>query len=159
MAQPTNARPSVRMTDEEAWQFVGASVNGTLTTLRRDGRPVALPVWFVVLDERIYVTTRGKKVERVRHDARCSFLVEDGERWAELRAVHLDCRARVIEPDEQLAARLAEANDRKYGAYRTARTAMPDATRRFYGASSGAVVELQVDGKVLSWDNRKLGTT
>jgi nitroimidazol reductase NimA-like FMN-containing flavoprotein (pyridoxamine 5'-phosphate oxidase superfamily) len=159
MPQPTNARRSVRMSDEEAWDFLDAGINGTLTTLRRDGRPVALPVWFVVLDGRIYVTTRGKKVQRVRHDSRCSFLVDAGERWAELRGVHLDCHARVIEPDDDLAARLREANDRKYAAYRTARTDMPEATRRFYGASGGAVLELQVDGKLLTWDNRKLGTS
>ena len=55
-----------------------ASVNGTLVTLRKDGRPIALPVWFVVLDHKIYISTRGKKLTRVRNDKRCAFLVKPG---------------------------------------------------------------------------------
>ena len=58
------ARRSVRMTEDEAWQLLEESVNGILTTLRRDGRPVSLPIWYAVLDRRIYINTRGKKVDR-----------------------------------------------------------------------------------------------
>ena len=151
------ARRSVRMTDDEAWQMLEQSVNGILTTLRRDGRPVALPIWYVVLDRRIYLTTRGKKVDRARNDPRCSFLVEAGERWADLRAVHLECLVAVIEPDPDLAARIAEATGAKYAAYRTRTTAMPSATRERYAVQPGAVLELTPQGKMLTWDNRHLG--
>lgn len=64
----------VRIPEAEAWRFLEQSINGTVTTLRRNGRPVALPAWFVVLDSRIYVRTRGKKLTRTRHDRRCPFL-------------------------------------------------------------------------------------
>ena len=76
----------VRLTDDEAWAELAAAHTGILTTLRRDGRPVALPVWFAVLDRRIYVRTPAgtHKVGHVRHDPRATFLVERGERWAEL---------------------------------------------------------------------------
>jgi nitroimidazol reductase NimA-like FMN-containing flavoprotein (pyridoxamine 5'-phosphate oxidase superfamily) len=83
------------MTEDEAWDMLEHAHTGILTTLRHDGRPVALPIWFVVIDRRVYVTTRGKKVVRARNDSRASFLVESGDRWAELRAVHVDCRATV----------------------------------------------------------------
>src|ERR1700727_968561 len=105
------ARRSVRMTDDEAWQMLEQSVNGILTTLRRDGRPVTLPIWYVVLDRRIYIGTRGKKVLRARNDPRCSFLVEAGERWADLRAVHLDGLVTVIDPHPGLAGRTEAARD------------------------------------------------
>jgi len=145
------------MTEDEAWATLAATHTGILTTLRADGRPVALPIWFVVLDRRIYVTTRGKKVLRARNDPRASFLVEAGERWADLRAVHIDCRASVIEPSDDLADRIRTAMDDKYRAYRTAAQEMPAETREHYRRSLGAVIELVPDGKVLTWDNRRLG--
>lgn len=160
MARPAEVKPttpSVRMTEDEAWRMLEQSHVGILTTLRRDGRPVALPIWFVVLDRRIYVSTRGRKVERARNDPRASFLVETGERWADLRAVHLDCRATVIDPSDALADAIRAAMDEKYRAYRTKTKAMPSATREHYRRSMGAVIELVPDGKLLTWDNRKLG--
>ena len=90
---------SVRLAPDEAWSVVEAAHTGILTTLRADGRPVALPVWFVVLDRTVCMSapTRTKKVARIRHDPRASFLVESGERWAELEAVHLDGRVEIVE--------------------------------------------------------------
>ncbi len=132
------------------------SVNGILTTLRADGRPVALPVWYVVLDRRIYMVTRGKKVVRIRNDQRCSLLVESGERWADLRAVHMECTGRVIEPSDELAQRIGRALDDKYAPYRTAQDAMPGPTRDYYRKNLNATIELTPVGKMLNWDNRKL---
>ncbi len=136
-----------------------ASVNGTLVTLRKDGRPIALPVWFVVLDHKIYISTRGKKLTRVRNDKRCAFLVEAGERWAELRAVHVECEGRVIDPSADLTARMAAAMSDKYAAYRTASQAMPAATRQHYNQAVGGIIELEPVGKLLNWDNRRLGVS
>lgn len=149
---------SVRMTDDEAWAFVHAGHTGILTTLRRDGRPIALPVWYVTLDRRIYVHTRGKKVLRARRDPRVSFLVEAGERWAELQAVHLECEARVLdEPGEDLAARIAEETARKYAAFRTRGRDMPKETKAAYDRMPGSTIELVPVGKLLTWDNNHLG--
>jgi hypothetical protein len=151
------ARRSVRMSEDETWQMLEQSVNGILTTLRRDGRPVALPIWYVVLDRRIYMNTRGRKVERARHDPRASFLVEAGERWADLRAVHLEGTINVIEPDPDLAERIRAGLDAKYAALRVARAAMPAATQADYARRQEAVLELVPEGKILTWDNRHLG--
>ncbi|WP_420638828.1 pyridoxamine 5'-phosphate oxidase family protein [Candidatus Poriferisocius sp.] len=149
-------RPTVRMTPEECWEMLETSVNGTLTTLRANGQPVALPVWYVVLDHKIYVVTRGKKVTRVRNDSRCSFLVESGERWAELRAVHVECAGEVIEPSEELAGRITLALDEKYARYRTAGDEMPRQTQDYYRKNLNAVIQLTPVGKMLNWDNAKL---
>lgn len=148
---------SVRMTTDEAWAFVEQARTGIFTTLRRDGVPIAMPLWFAALDRRIYVVTRGKKVARVRNDSRCSFLVEDGERWAELRAVHLTGSATIIDPSPDLAARVAAEMQRKYAALRTSPKKMPTATRDHYAKSFGTTIELVPDDRILSWDNRHLG--
>jgi hypothetical protein len=144
------------MSDEEIWAFLTEGHTGILTTLRQDGHPIALPVWYAVVDGRIFVVTRGKKVARVAKDSRCSFLVESGERWAELQAVHLVCEGRVIEPDDALDSAIREEMNRKYAAYRTARKAIPDATRQHYANSGTAVIELVPLERILNWDNNKL---
>lgn len=146
---------SVQLSPEEAWAVLTASHTGIFTSLRRDGVPIALPVWFAVLDRRIYVSGPAtvKRLLRVRRDPRVSFLVESGERWAELRAVHLTGRARVVtEPD--LLAKVAAALDAKYAAFRTARAAMPAATRAHYEVAR-ATIEIIPDERMLSWDNAR----
>jgi Pyridoxamine 5'-phosphate oxidase len=144
------------MTADEAWAFVESAHTGIFTTLRRDGVPMALPIWFATLDRRIYLSTRGKKVKRVANDSRCSFLVEAGERWAELQAVHLTGVANIIELDEKLGARFAEQIRSKYAPFRTTSNAMPDATREVY-AAAGTVIEIVPDERIVSWDNNFLG--
>ena len=154
---------SVRLSAEQAWQVTEASHTGILTTLRRDGSPVALPVWFVVHEHRIYVSSpvRSKKVARVRADPRCSFLVESGERWAELTAVHWSGTATVITDESlpPLASAVRTAIAAKYDPYRTARSAMPTETVSFYQAQGDKVlICIDVAERFLSWRNSALGT-
>lgn len=61
-----------RLTDDEAWDFVARAHTGILTTLRRDGRPVTVPVWHVVHELAVFVRTPAatKNVVRIRHDPR-----------------------------------------------------------------------------------------
>jgi nitroimidazol reductase NimA-like FMN-containing flavoprotein (pyridoxamine 5'-phosphate oxidase superfamily) len=150
-------RPGVRLSPDEAWAFIEGSHTGIVTTLRRDGFPIALPVWFATLDRHVYLSTPGgsKKVARIRHDSRTSFLVESGEMWAELKAVHLTGRAEIIEHDEVIATRFREAIEVKYAAFRTASSAMPDATRKHYGQPP-ALIRFTPDDRIVSWDNARL---
>jgi PPOX class probable F420-dependent enzyme len=144
------------MSDDEAWQVLERSHTGILTSLRRDGQPVSLPVWFVVLDRRVYLSgpAHTKKFARVRHDPRVSFLVESGERWVELVGVHVAGRATVV-TDREVAARVAAALDEKYSRFRTPRSVMPDATRAFY-ETDVATIEIVPEGRLVSWDNSRL---
>lgn len=151
------SRRGVRMTEEEAWTFVANAHTGIFTTLRRDGMPMALPVWFATIDRRIYVVTRGKKVQRVANDSRSSFLVETGDRWAELQAVHLTGRASIIEPSDELTQRINTQTADKYGRFRSPTAAMPKATQTHY-AKAGATLEFIPDDRIVSWDNNHLGS-
>ena len=93
----------VRLSEDEAWAELEHAHTGILTTLRQDGRPVSLPVWFVARDRRIYVRTPAKtrKVEHVRNDPRATFLVERGEKWVELCAVMFYADVELLEPGEE----------------------------------------------------------
>ncbi|MFQ5666683.1 MAG: pyridoxamine 5'-phosphate oxidase family protein [Candidatus Binatia bacterium] len=147
---------SVRLSRDEAWAVLAASHTGILTTLRADGMPIALPVWFAVLERRIYVGTPShtKKVARLRRDPRVSFLVESGKRWAELRAVHLTGRA-IFVTDPGLMRRVGDLFDAKYAAFRTEGSAMPSATRKYYSVPR-TLIEIVPDERILSWDNQRL---
>jgi PPOX class probable F420-dependent enzyme len=146
----------VRLTDEEAWAELARAHTGILTTLRRDGRPVPLPVWFVVGDRLVYVRTpaRTHKVEHVRRDRRVSFLVERGERWAELCAVMLHADATFVSDGDERDA-VEAALGEKYAAFRTEDVKLPDATRAHYAVES-AVLRLTPVGHLVTWDNSKL---
>jgi PPOX class probable F420-dependent enzyme len=146
---------SIRLTPDEAWEVLERSHTGILTTLRAEGSPITLPTWFVVLDRTICFSapSRTRKVARLRRDPRASFLVESGERWAELRAVHLSGRVEFVDDDAD-RARIDKALDQKYAAFRTAPANMPDATREHY---SGRTFFRLVPGpRVLTWDNRRI---
>ena len=154
---PVPRRPNIRLTLEEVWDFVERAHTGILTTLRRDGMPVATPTWFAAIERRIYLWTPSstKKVARVRRDPRASFLVESGEKWAELKAVHFTGHADAIDDDGDLLAHVRAVTDEKYAAFRTAPSAMPTSARAKYGGS-GTVIRFTPDDRVLSWDNSRL---
>jgi hypothetical protein len=79
--------------------------------------------------------------------------VESGERWAELRAVHL---SGVVEPieDEATLAEVDAALDAKYAAFRTARTDMPDSAKKAYAGKR--FFRLVPQPRMLTWDNARL---
>jgi nitroimidazol reductase NimA-like FMN-containing flavoprotein (pyridoxamine 5'-phosphate oxidase superfamily) len=148
--------PSPRMTVDEIWDFVTDSHTGIFVTLRRDGVPIAMPMWFACLDREIYMQTRGRKLQRISHDRRASFLVESGERWVDLRAVHLTGTAALIEPDGDLASRFTAEMDRKYSPFRPAGTEMPTETAEHYRTVLRGFVRFTPDERILNWDNAKL---
>jgi PPOX class probable F420-dependent enzyme len=145
------------MSRDEAWEVLSGAHTGILTTLRRDGAPITLPVWFVVLNQRIYVSgpAHTKKFVRVRHDPRVSFLVESGSRWSELCGVHVTGRGALV-TDPALLEQIRTAMHEKYQAYRTARASMPFETRAHYDTHT-ATIEIVADERLLNWDNARLG--
>ena len=148
----------IELDDDQLWAFLAAGHEGALTTLRSDGWPVALPVWYVVKDRAVYLRTRPstKKLVRIRNDPRCSFLVSSGARWAELEAAVLTCRAVLIE-DAPLQAQVLALFDEKYAAFRTAPSAMPSSSQKHYKGEP-VIIRLDVVDTVLSWDNSRLRT-
>ena len=136
---------------------IEAAHTGIVTSLRRDGMPMAIPMWFCVVDGAVHFRTpaAAKKAVRLRNDPRVSFLVEGGERWAELWAVHLAGTAVFVE-DPEVIERVAEALQAKYSSFRTERTAMPDDTRAHYERPF-VVVRVDAEERIVSWENAKLG--
>jgi PPOX class probable F420-dependent enzyme len=147
---------SVRLTDDEAWERLAAAHTGIFTTLRADGRPVPLPVWFAVLDRRVYLRTPGgsAKVHRIRHDSRCALLVESGHRWVELAAVLVQGRAVLVEDETERAA-AAEVIGAKYDGYGVPADRVPQATLDHY-ADDRALIRIDPEPPLVTWDNARL---
>jgi PPOX class probable F420-dependent enzyme len=147
---------SVRLSDEEAWSRIGQAHTGILTTLRRDGSPAPVPIWFVSLGRSIYFRTpsRSAKVGHVRRDERATFLIESGERWQDLSAVIVHGRAAIVEDEAERQA-AEDALDQKYAAHRPDGRRLPDASRRHYGSGS-AVIRLDPTEDLVTWDNRRI---
>ncbi|MCC6434266.1 MAG: pyridoxamine 5'-phosphate oxidase family protein [Acidimicrobiales bacterium] len=149
------AKASPRMTPEEIRRYLVDGHTGILTTLRRDGVPIAMPLWYACIDGLVYAQTRGKKMQRIRNDPRASFLVESGEHWKDLKAVHCTGTAEVVDLDAELSSRFRAEMDRKYAAYRSA-AAMPKETSEYYAKARNGIVRFPPDERGLPWDNTKL---
>jgi nitroimidazol reductase NimA-like FMN-containing flavoprotein (pyridoxamine 5'-phosphate oxidase superfamily) len=146
----------VQLDDDELWAFVGRSHTGILTTLDREGYPISLPTWHVVLDNRVYLRTLAgsAKARRVGADDRVSFLVESGEYWVDLKAALLIGHARQV-PDPELRSAVTSALAEKYESFRKARRELPSAVRQHYSHPE-AIIEVVADRRTLSWDNQKI---
>ncbi len=146
---------TIRLTSDEAWEAVGAAHTGILTTLRHDGMPIALPVWFVVDDRSIALMTPAgtKKIARIRHDPRASFLVESGEQYTELRGVHLTGHVELVE-DAAAISRIEAAVNAKYAAFRPPAASLPAAAQAYYAHQ--VFLRFVPNDRILTWDNGRL---
>lgn len=61
---------------------LGVERNVWLATVRADGRPHLVPIWFVWHDERIWICTGGRSVKsrNLERDGRVTVSLEDGNR-------------------------------------------------------------------------------
>lgn len=145
----------IRLKLDEAWAAIEVARTGVLTTLRADGGPIALPVWFVVRDRTICVETPAwsKKVTRIRRDPRASFLVDNGERWQDLVGIHLNGSI-AEETDAAEASLIKAALDTKYAQQAAPYDRLPEATQRAY--ADMIILRFVPDHRVLSWDNNRI---
>jgi hypothetical protein len=145
----------VRLSEDEQLAYLQRGHTGIITTLRRDGWPVSLPVWYAVVDGKVYLGTppKAKKVTRLKNDDRCSFLVESGEKWVDLAAVEFRARAMIVEEGPEIEAVEAELA-RKYEGYGPPSELLPPVTKDHYAART--VIRLDPTEPAISWDNQRI---
>ena len=153
--EDTSIRWMIRLSEDEAGNVLDKSHTGILITLRRDGTPVSLPVWYVADERTIVVKTppRTKKVARVKRDARASFLVKSGERWIDLLGVHPSGTVRIVDDADEVS-RLDAALDAKYAGFRPDAAVLPATTKARYATST--FLRFIPEGRILTWDNSRL---
>ncbi len=147
----------VRLTEEEFDDFLAKGHTLILSTIRKSGEPFMTPNWYVYIDGAFYVRTLAKsaKVQHIRRDPRACCLVEEGEKWIDLKAVIANCDAQIIEDEATLKA-VGEAMGSKYEGFRPNTTKQPKATRDHYSSGSVVIKLTPKPGEIRSWYNRKI---
>ncbi|MCX5582384.1 PPOX class F420-dependent oxidoreductase [Streptomyces erythrochromogenes] len=95
-------------------QELGSARYVSLTTFRKDGTPVATPVWAVADGGELYVWTRSDswKVKRIRNDGRVTVAACDVRGRLEEGAPVTEGQARLL--DEEGLRRVRKLMSRKY---------------------------------------------
>jgi PPOX class probable F420-dependent enzyme len=146
----------VRLTEAEIDDFLASGHTLIVSTVRKSGEPFTTPVWYVWMDGSFWVRTPAKsaKIQHIRRDPRVCCLVEDGDKWIDLKAVIAPCDAEIVEDEAQIAKAQA-AIDAKYAAFRLDNSALPDVSRKHY--AQPAFIRLAPrPGEMRTWFNRKL---
>ena len=144
----------IPMNSDEAWSFMQSHYTMVLATLDSFGFPHAAPVWYVVIEKKLYFRAQPykKKVRNILKRPQVCGVIQDGDKYTELRGVMIQGLAKIVDNDKvrrkQVFSMLAE----KYADLRDTE-GMPRAWEK-YGREHRVIIEL-TPTNVASWDNRK----
>jgi PPOX class probable F420-dependent enzyme len=124
----------------------------SMATLNHDGSIHVVAMWYGFLEGCVAIETKTKsqKAQNIRRDPRITCMVEDGDRYEELRGVELVGKAEIVEEPERIWELGVSVFERYQGPY-------SDEMKPFVEAmlNKRVVIKLIVD-RVVSWDHRKL---
>ncbi len=151
-----NQRARIALTDAEVAAFLAAGRTLVLVTTGPEGVPDPVPMWYVTAaggEVRMRTYARSQKVVNLRREPRVACLVEDGERYAQLRGVQLTGRVELVEDPDWIA----DVWTGLMVKYEGLPDAQVPAARAAFRARAGKQVGLRLAvDRVVSWDHRKL---
>ena len=106
-----------RMSDADREAFLAVNRYGILSTLRSDGSPIAIPVWFDWdgSSVKMFTNAGSPKLRRLANDARASVLVtnhiDEKEKWVAFDGTVAVSEEGGFELAEKLAQRYWDLND------------------------------------------------
>ena len=153
-----NVRAQIAMTAVETGAFLAAGRTGILVSIGPDGLPDPVPMWYVVdAAGRIRMRTyaASQKVANLRRDPRVCCLVEDGDRYVELRGVQLTGRVELVEDPDWIAEVVVGLAVKYEGLEPEHVEAVRESARNRAGKQVGLL--LHVDHTV-SWDHAKINS-
>jgi PPOX class probable F420-dependent enzyme len=149
----TKQRDVIRMTQQEVDEFLLGRHTMSLATINHDATVHLVAMWYGFLEGCVAIETKTKsqKVRNLRRDPRMTCMVEEGDRYEELRGVELVGTAEIVEAPERMWEMGVNLFERYQGTY-------TEEMRPFVEAMlhKRVVVKLHAD-RVVSWDHRKLG--
>lgn len=115
------------MSPQQVIEFLENQRTAILATTRKTGSPVMHAVWFVYLDNAIYINIQRSsfKFSNIQRDPRVSVLVEDGESYFELCGVNVEGEAGEVTDDAEIQ-RVQVAQDAKNQRIGSGTESMPD---------------------------------
>ncbi|NNC75817.1 MAG: pyridoxamine 5'-phosphate oxidase [Acidimicrobiia bacterium] len=154
------ARKDITMTDAEILEFLRGGSHLQVATIEKTGWPHVAPMWFVVHNDKAVFRsfTKSQKIVNLARDARLTVLLEDGDRYAELRGAMIKGKGTlvtdrdyVLEIYGELAAKYPMVGD---DPVRLEGDALEAAFGRFAEKNTAVIVEPE---DIISWDHRKIG--
>ena len=148
-----NQRGQVVMSEEEIAEFLRQQRSCTLGTVGPQGQIHLVGMWYALLDGEIWFETKSKaqKAVNLRRDPRCSFLVEAGHTYDQLRGVAIEGTGEVVEDEAVVWDVCVNVFERYNGPYSEEMKPFVEVMAR-----NRSAVRL-VPQRTRSWDHRKLG--
>jgi len=148
-------RQYVAMTDEEVWSFLDSKDRIYVAFPTESGFPHLTPMWFCVLDRRIYLRTQDYKVKvKLAGYGRACCSIDDGKRYRELRGVTIWGKSRIV-TERGMIRRVSDAISDRYRLEQWKESEMPKRWVAERKRERRAYIEITPE-RMASWDNRKV---
>ncbi|MEU6268751.1 PPOX class F420-dependent oxidoreductase [Saccharopolyspora shandongensis] len=152
-------RGQITMSEDEIVDFIARRRIVVLATVKADGRPHLVPMWFVHDGPVIEVWSYGRsqKTLNLRRDPRATLLLETGTEYGELRGVSLECDVQFLDAPEDVE-RIGLSLAERYGTAAPGELAASEEARAVLRAKAAKRVGLRfTPTRKITWDHRKLG--
>jgi nitroimidazol reductase NimA-like FMN-containing flavoprotein (pyridoxamine 5'-phosphate oxidase superfamily) len=145
-------RSLIEMTDSERDIFLASGRTLNLASLGPNGRPHLVAMWYCLLDGTIWCWTYAKsqKALNLRRDPRVTGLIEQGDRYEELRGVTIYANAAIEENPSQVAL----VGRTLFERYQSGTSTV--SIESFLGSAPKRVAFSLAVEEFVSWDHRKL---
>lgn len=147
-------RTLIQMTDDEQAKFLADGWTLQVASTGPNGWPHLVAMWYAVIDGLVHFTTftKSQKILNLQRDPRVTCMLEEGDKYEELRGLVIEGEAEVISDDPDLTVSVLKVVGAKYRG--SPIDAPLDADRRRLAAKRSVV---RVHSKrVYSWDHGKL---
>lgn len=147
---------NTEMTTIEITSFLNQQRTLIVASTRKEGSPVMHAVWFVYLDNAVYINIQRSsfKFKNILRDPRVCALVEDGESYFELRGISIEGRACEVTDDAEIT-RVEQAMADKDKRIGSGMEEMPahfrDSRKQRLGRGDRVLVRIPME-KFRSWD-------
>lgn len=150
-------RGQITMSEKEIVEFIDERSVVILASVKSDGRPHLVPMWFIPNGTTIEVWSYGssQKTVNLRRDPRATLLLETGTDYGELRGVSLECDVEILEDPADIE-RLGLALAVRYGQLSEADAKDPNVREMMRGRAAKRVGLRFTPTRTISWDHRKL---
>jgi PPOX class probable F420-dependent enzyme len=146
-------RDIIRMSAEEVDAFLHEGRTMSFATMNHDDTIHVVAMWYGFLEGAVAFETKAKsqKVLNLRRNPTITCMVEDGDRYEELRGVELVGKAEIVEDPGRIFQLGISVFERYQGPY-------SEEMKPFVEMMLNKRVVVKVDvERVVTWDHRKLG--
>lgn len=141
--------------EAEFWRFVDSRDKLYVAFPMENGYPHVTPIWFCVLNKKLYLRTQDYKVKtRLAQAGKACCALDDGSRYIELRGVVIWGRARIVS-EARLIDRIEKVMRMKYWDKQWKASEMPAWWVKERKAEKRAYIEI-IPTRASSWDNSRI---